>query len=312
MYKILRIIPYVILLFLAYLFWYMSKHVVDPTMQAISINLASSALFVVAAYLFYDMTKAYVEKKESRYITEHINHHVSQDILVVLHLVKKYIHGYNLKTNTLDGLMKITRYSVEKIRSEITQQIYLGFEILKEIEDLKAFFKSAVSNSLIVKYAPRENIISLLKIISLLVEIEHMFKDPNNFNIFDGKVEDFIIVNGKDIDPKNDDKLLLVKKAETSEKFVVYDSGYVEPRHYPKLLQQYVLKPAAAALLANKIIELIQNLQPWLPRHAVVKCTNKYRINQDFFSMCTDVLMKQNKIYVADVINMNVGSNCSI
>ena len=61
-----------------------------------------------------------------------------------------------------------------------------------------------------------------------MLRIEHIYKNEENFNKSAENAIEFSIVNGKDINPENDDKLLLLKKTSNANRFVVYDSGFFE------------------------------------------------------------------------------------
>lgn len=307
MYKLLRSVPYVILLFFAGFFLWVSKTETDLVTQTVALNLASSSLFVVIAYFFYDLAKAYIEQRESRYIADYIARHIRQDVIMLLHLLKKYIHGYNLETNTLDHIWAVSKYAQQQIRTIMSNQIHAGFLILKELEDLKGLFREVINNSLVVRYAPRDQIISLLKIISLLAKIESIFKDERNFDIYDGVDSEFLVINAKEFNPKNEAVFLLVKRVSANAEYVVYDYGYFEQQRLGELLQKFVLKKEYVDILSDKIFELIQFLRTWLPDQLPHSgYTNKYRIMENRFSMFTNTWVKNNKVYVSDIINLSI------
>ena len=76
-YKIVRFLPYAILLLLAGIFTAFSVYVSSELWRAIFINLASSSIFIVVAYFFYDSVKVYMNKRESKYIDSYIRNQIS-------------------------------------------------------------------------------------------------------------------------------------------------------------------------------------------------------------------------------------------
>jgi len=152
-YKIIRILPYIILLLLSLIFTVSSVHVSSDLGRTIFINLASSSIFVVFAYFFYDNIKYHIDKSESKYIDSYIRNQISHDVFVVMCLLKKYIHGYNLETNTLKNILAINSYSKEQINASISNQSYMGFQIFKEMEDIKDLFRDALDNNFIIRYS---------------------------------------------------------------------------------------------------------------------------------------------------------------
>jgi hypothetical protein len=303
-YKIIRFIPYVILLLLAVIFLVISVKITNDIYKNIFINLSASAFFVIIAYFFYDLIKKLIEKRESKYIDYYIRNLISNDVFVVLYTLKKYIHGYNLNTNTMEKIFDIVNYTKEQIKCSITNQSYIGFQIFKEMDEVKNLFKEAINNNFVIKYSQREYVINLLKIINILNKIEYIFRDETNFEEDAETAIEFIFLNGKQLNPENEDnRYLLLKKTQIENRAVVYDSGIFEKDSESKLLKRYIIKSNIAEEVSVGIYELNKLLIFWLPeRYYISKYNKLYRIVKDYFSPVTNLFTKQNKIYVADII----------
>lgn len=267
MYRLLKIIPYIVLLLLTWFFLYLSRDFHDPLIQTLFLNIASSALFAVIAYLFYDLIRAVIEKHESSYISNYIKSQIEQDVFKVLYYMKKYIHGYNLNTNSVPNILEISRYSKKQIEIIISNQSYLGFIIFQNLIDIKGLFQGAINNALLVKYMSREHIINLLKVISLLSEIEDLFANERNFTPVGEDSIEFSIINGQKVNSKNEGKIFLFRKTAVFGEEIFYDSGVFEKENYSKLLKKYTLKRDIAHIIANKICILNIYLQVWLPKN---------------------------------------------
>ncbi len=194
-YRIVRLLPYFILLILAFAFTLAYTFTSSELSKTILINLSSSSLFVVLVYFFYDIIKSYIARHEIRYIDSYIRNQISHDVFVILYTLKKYIHGYNLESNTLKNIFQINNYSKEQIRASIVNQSYLGFQIFREMEDVKELFRDALDNSLVIKYSPREYVINLVRIVDLIIQIEHIFRNENNYAECPEKAIEFLCVN---------------------------------------------------------------------------------------------------------------------
>jgi len=305
MYKTIRLAPYFILTVLGIIFIVLYNASSTEQLRIVFINLASSSFFVVVAYLFYDLIKSYIEKRDSRYIDSYIRSQISHDVFIVLYALKKYLHGYNLETNTVKNIFAINSYSKDHIESLIVNQSYIGFQIFKEMEDIREFFHGALENNLFIKYSPREYVMNLLKVIDLVVRVEQIFRNDDNYLKSPEKAVEFICVNGKEINPENEEsRFLLLKRTQIKNRAVVYDSGRFDQPEEDKLLDRYTLKPRIAGILANQIYELNGLLHFWLPEEFHIKRYDKsYRIIKDYFSLFTKAVTRTKRIYVADIVD---------
>lgn len=303
-YRIARFLPYLVLLILAFGFLMAYEFASSELWKTIFVSLSSSSLFVVTAYFFYERIKSYVEKREARYIDSYIRNQIGHDVFVVLYTLKKYIHGYHLESNTVKNILEINNYTEEQIKSSMVNQPYLGFQIFKEMEDVTELFQDALQNNFIIKYSPREYVINLLRIVDLIVRIEHVFRNEENYSKSPEEAIEFLCANGKDLNPDNEEnRFLLLKKTQIPNRAVVYDSGKFDQSKESRLLNRYTLKPETAEMLARQINELNQHLRFWIPEAFYIRKHDRfYRIIKDYFSPFTKAATKTKRIYVADVV----------
>jgi len=304
MYKLIRLAPYVILLILGVIFLLVNNFLNSDQLKALFINLAASSFFVVIAYLFYDLIKSYLERRESQYIESYIKNQISHDIFIVLYSMKKYLHGYNLESNTVKNIFLINTYNRDQIESLIINQSYIGFQIFKELEDIKELFHGALDSSLFIKYSPREYVMNLLKITDSIVFIENAFRKEENYYKSPEKAIEFEYVNGKEINTENEEsRFLLLKKTQIMNRAVVYDSGKFDQSDESKLLNRYTMKPEVAKILANHIYYLFGLLRFWLPNEFQIRrYDNSYRIIKNYFSLFTKIFTRTRRIYIADIV----------
>jgi len=145
--------------------------------------------------------------------------------------------------------------------------------------------------------------IGILKISNNLRKLELLYKNPANFILSAEKGIEYRIVDGKSINPENDDKLLLLKVTGHESRYVVYDSGYFEKTDYDLLLNRYVLKPDIAHIVSEVMDETLSLMRDWLPESDEVDHHEKrFRILKGFFSEKTDIKDKKSNIFVADII----------
>ena len=149
---------------------------------------------------------------------------------------------------------------------------------------------------------------NLLKVIDLVLHIEYGFRNEDNYTKSPEKAVEFICVNGKEINPENEEsRFLLLKKTQVKNRAIVYDSGRFDQSEEHRLLNRYTLKTHIAEILANHMLELNKLLRFWLPEEFHIKRYDKsYRIIKDYFSIFTRAVTRTKRIYVADIVDYGI------
>ncbi len=300
-----RIIPYISLGLASIIVLGTSQLISNEKLRNILISVFSRSVFFFLVYLFYDLIRQIILNKEKKYLVDYIKNKISNDIFVALYFLKKIVHGYNLDSNTLENIFNTVTYSKNEILNSVKNQNYLGFQIFKNTDEVRTLFGEAVNDNLILKYSSHVDSISILRIANNLARLESILKNENSFdNCAESGIE-FTVVNGKDINPDNDERHLLLKKTAHSDKFVVYDSGFFEKEKTDKLLSRYVLKGDSAKEVSDLLFETFTLMQHWLPDTIrLSKNETRFRIIKDFFCPNTNSKTKKTKIYVADIVEI--------
>jgi len=298
-----RIIPYVSLGLVSVIVLAVSKLITNEEVKNILFSVFSSSVFFFLAYLFYDSIRQIILSKEKKYLVDYIKNKISNDIFVALYFLKKIIHGYNLDSNSLENIFNIANYSRNEILNSVRNQNYLGFQIFKNTDEVRALFGEAINDNLILKYSSHVDSICILRIANNLARLESILKNENSFKDCAERGIEFTVVNGKDINPDNDDKYLLLKKTAHLDRFVVYDSGFFEKENIDQLLNRFVLKEDSATVVASLLFETFALMKHWLPdAMRISKNESRFRIIKDYFSPITNLKTRKTKIYVADII----------
>jgi len=300
-----RIIPYISFGIVSLAVPIVAHFVSDGDTKSVLLNIFSSSIFFFLAYLFYDLIRQAMINKEKKYLFDYIKNKISNDVFVALYFLKKIIHGYNLDTNTLENIFSTVNYSKKEIYNSIKNQNYLGFQILKNTDEVRSLFHDTLNDNLVLKYSSHVDSISILRIANNLARLESTLKNEINFtNCAESGVE-FKVVNGKDINPENEEKFLLLKKTAHPERFVVYDSGFFEKDKIENLLKRYVLKEEPVKEISEVLFETFALMKRWLPDAIrLARNETRFRIIKDFFSPNTNTRTKNTKIYVADIVDM--------
>ncbi len=301
-----RLIPYLSLGLAALIVLGITTVISNPELRTMLLGVSSTSILFFTAYLFYDLIRQVVLKKEKRYLEDYIKNKIANDISVALYYLKNIVHGYNLETNTLQDLFSVVNYSTEKINDSVKNQEHLGFQIFKNIDEIRSLLGEALGNNLIVNYFSHWDSISILRMSNNLAKIESIMKFESSYEKCAETGIEFAVVNGQDINPANDDNLLLMKKTDQSDKFVVYDSGYFEKDKMDLLLNRYVLKEMASHEISQLLHETFSLMKYWIPEpKRLSKNESRFRVIKELFSPNTYSKTMKSKIFVADIVEIN-------
>lgn len=300
-----RTIPYISLAVVSLVIFIVSKFILDSQIENILLNVFSNAVFFFIVYLFYDIIKELLLVKERKYLDDYIKNKISNDIFVALYYLKKIIHGYNLETNTLKNIFSIVDYSKTEINNSVKNQSFIGFQIFKNTDEVRSLFADALNDNLILKYSSHVESINILRIVNNLAKLESILKNESNYDKSAEKGIEFEVVNGKVLNPINDDKYLLMKKTSYDNRFVVYDSGFFEKEKIDFLLNRYILKEKFSEEVSNILFETFSLMKRWIPKSIyLAKNESRFRIIKDFFSVNTNSTTNNSKIFVADIVEV--------
>jgi hypothetical protein len=302
--KLNRSIPYISFGLVSLIVFISAHFVSDGEIKSVLLNVFSNSLFFLFAYLFYDSIRQIVISREKKYLVDYIKNKISNDVFVSLYFLKKIIHGYNLETNTIVNIFDIVKYSKKEIYNSINNQSYLGFQIFKNTGEIRSLFKNALNDNLILKYSSHIDSIGILRIVNNLARLEFELKNESIFNECAETGAEFDLINGKDINPENDDKYLLLKKTSHPTRYVVYDSGYFEKNKIEVLLKRFVLKEGPAKEISEVLYETFSLMKHWLPEaNRLARSETRFRIIKEKINPNTDSTTKDAKIYVDDIID---------
>lgn len=302
LYKSFRILPYVVLASIGLILFFLCQ-INKGFFHEVTVNLFSDTLFFFVAFLFFDAVQSLIRRRESKYLDNYIKNKISNDVFIALYFQKKFVHGYNLDTNTLDNIMGIINYPVEEIEHAISNQRYLGFQIFKDTDEVRSLFDDVLNDNLVLKYSTHLETINLLRIANNLSLLEVILKNEENFKNTHPRSSEFTVVNGRDINPANPERYLLLRKSARKDRFVVYDSGDFEKRHLDKLLNEYTLNRQAAERAATILHDTFILMRVWIPDVTKLRKNEKrFRIIKQFFSPATRLESGDSELYVADII----------
>ncbi|WP_319475474.1 hypothetical protein [Marispirochaeta aestuarii] len=304
MFRFLRVIPYLLIAIISIISLFGSIKITNSFWNAFSFNTFCSAVFLLIAYFSYDMIKTIISSREREYIDDYIKNKISNDTFVVLYSLKKVLYGYNLDTNTLSNILDIINCNKQDIFKTIKNQNYIGFQIFKQMDELRNLYSDILNDNFFLKNSSHVDQINILKIQNNLSHLEFNLKNRNNYTECAETGIEYEIINGKSLNPDNDEKMMLVKKTKHEGRFVVYDSSFFNQEDFSFLLKRFVLTEKAAEDISTIIFKLFSLLKYWIPKNVnISKRENRFRIIKDFLDPYSEIKTKKSKIFIGDIID---------
>ncbi|WCL50688.1 hypothetical protein [Leptospira sp. GIMC2001] len=298
-------IPYISLSIATIILSVITCYITDSEIKNILINIISNAVFFFLVFIFYELIQVHVTKEEKKYLKEYIKNSVSNDIFIALYNIQKILHGYNLDSNTFSNIVGLVNYSENEISNLIKNQSYLGFQIFKNNGEIRDLFKETINNNLFLTNINHIDSINILKIQNKLLKLELIFQNTDFFKRTAENAIEYSVVNGRELNPINENKFLLLKKTASESKFVVYDHGFFEENFKDKLLFRYMLKPEYIAKVSHLLYEIFSLMKYWLPTSLELSPTDsRFRIIKDYFTPFTYTKTNTTKVHVADILEL--------
>lgn len=265
--KIRRALPYLSLVTVGLILYAIDLRTSDPFLQNLFANVLANIVFFLVAFVFYDLTSSIVRHFEKQPLVRHLRRRTFKDVLVLLYSIRKVLHGYSLETNTLQNFIGQTLYSRKQIKVLLRNKTFVGFQILKKTEEITDLFGSVLTDPLVLKYEDHVHSVDLLEMIENLRVLENELKTEKNFDLLSEPASEYVVVDGKMLNTKSDDKMLLLKRTEKPGTHIVYDSGYFSEVAKSRLLKQYTLKSFALEKLSLIVYRILRQSKRWIPKN---------------------------------------------
>ena len=193
-------------------------------------------------------------------IIEYIKIQLDNEILSICNHVKKLLYGYD-KYFELSDFNKILDLTEQEIKKVLSDNEFLGFQIIKDWEGYIVKLKTIVENPTFTKYINEEKLAPILQLIKTLMLIELSFKQ-NFFFIQLTKSENaFAVLDGHAINKSNpENSYILAKDTDIRAEQRVTDFGIIYKYNIEKALQYFKLKTDASLLLSGIFSTLIKNI----------------------------------------------------
>ena len=246
----LRILPYIISLFVGAIIFTIVDYITNPNWQNLILNVAGGLISVPFIFISYEFVKNISEQEIKRKVRTYVTYHSEK----VFFSFVKYFYTWFFPTKnrsitlSAEDTEQILNLSLSDIERILSDKIFLGFFIYKDIsEDIRSL-SSIVKNNNLTEYITDTEMIHIINIL-------------RNITLIRREILDFVVV-GKD-------KSLKIKKNNNPHNFelklfhknVRIDNGLFDNASADRLLEYFKVPTETIEILANQISDLISDIK---------------------------------------------------
>ena len=246
----LRVLPYVISLFVGILIFGIVDYVSNPDWQNLILNISAGLISVPFIFICYEFVKNLSERKIKTKVRTYVTYHSQK---VFLSFIKYFYTWFfptknqsiNLDENDTQRMLNLSLSDIEKMLSE---KMLLGFFIYKDInEDIRSL-SAIVKNNNLTEYVTDTEMIHIINVL-------------RNITIIRREILDFIVIKKersfklkRNDNPHNFELKLYYKN-------VKIDSGLFDNASTDKLLEYFKVPTETIEVLSNQIFDLLSDIK---------------------------------------------------
>jgi hypothetical protein len=238
----------------------------NEDVKSLLINISATFIGIPLIFLGYDTIKGITKKSLNKEIYDYIKMQIDHEIFGIINQMMKYVYPYERIDKTPIGINRFMSIQKNELKKEFSENIYMGFQILKEWEVESKNIKELLKNVLIVQTLDDSKKVILIKILKNINYFDYLGNLEMFFHIKEEGFENYTCVEGKKLNSSNTkypDRLLLLKKIDNNKSKVI-DFGDFKIGDKNKLLNQYNINTEYVDNLCDVFYEFISEINAWL------------------------------------------------
>lgn len=258
-------VPYFSLTLALVVSFLISTKITNSTWNNLFLSISANIASVIIVYFLYEIIKAKSKKELNKEVFEYAKRFADKDIHEILYKLSKFFFGFQ-RGRMLTESTKLLRYEPEELEEYIKSRKFIGFELFKSWNETYEYFSKILENNFVLSRLDDNQILVLLEIQSTLINMKRCFENKNGFVDTKQKVTNYIIQDGKSMNPTNSEfpnRYLLLRDIDNG-KYVVEDFGDFAPIDAQKLLNVYTISPEAVDPIVMWTYMMFQHIKRWL------------------------------------------------
>ncbi len=246
----LRVLPYVISLFVGALIFGVVDYISNPDWQNLILNISAGLISVPFIFICYELVKNISERKIKTKVRTYVTYHSQKVFLSFIKYFYTWFFPTKKETISLDedDVERILTLSLVDIEKMLSEKMLLGFFIYKDInEDIRSL-SAIVKNNNLTEYVTDTEMIHIINIL-------------RNITLIRREILDFIVVGKdrslklkKDSNPHNFELKLYYKRLKI-------DNGLFDNVSTDRLLEYFKVPTETIEILSNQIFDLISDIK---------------------------------------------------
>jgi hypothetical protein len=260
-----KILPYCLSVAFGFVFLVIGFRT-DEDVKSLLINISAAFFALPLIYLFYQQAVNFSQKRLNKEIFDYAKMQIDTDILSILNQLQKTVQPLSQRDSSLTGINNFISQSRNDIKSSISNNSYLGFQVLKKWEVSESNLHKAIQSNYMHRSLNDDQIISIITIIKGLRALEAL-QQIKDLHLPTGKgATGFTVVSGKEMNKRNTefpDRYILLKDFDGG-KFLVMDFGDFAIGDRKQLLMYFSVNEKLRDIYSDTICNLIDQIRIWL------------------------------------------------
>ncbi len=263
--SLLKSLPYFAAIITGGIFYFLANRL-QQNYHDLFLNIAAAFFAIPLLYFFYETAKSFSRRQLNKEIFDYAKMQIDREVLSVLNQLQKIVYTLEKKDFSNKAISKFLSLNKKEIESQIKDNKYLGFQILKNWEISEKGLHEILKNSFVLEKIEDEQTISIINILKSLRQLESIQKIDDLYINTKEKAKGYKVQSGVEMNPENikfPDRYMLLKHLD-NDKFIVCDFGDIPKYNLGNCLNYYTINNKLLEVYSTVIFELIKDINRWL------------------------------------------------
>jgi len=262
---LLRVFPYVASVLAGSLFLLIGLRLSD-NIKGLLTSIAVAFFAIPLIYLLYQVAQNLSQKRLNREIFDYAKMQIDREILSTINQLLKILYPLEEKHLSQAGVSRFLSLGEDDLKRILSENEYLGFQVLKDWEATEESLHEILKNSFILKSLKNDQIISIISIVKSLRHLQGVQKGAGLYARTEKEATSYRIVAGEQLNRDNirfPNRYLLLRDL-TDSKYILVDFGDFHPYNIDKLLQVFVVDHRFIGIYGGAIFDLLREINNWI------------------------------------------------
>lgn len=262
---LLKVSPYLAAILAGLLFTFVGLSL-EQDIKAIFISISAAFYAIPLIFLFYRAAQNLSERRLNKEIFDYAKMQIDREVLSITLQLSKMVYRLEERNHSPKGISTFLSLQKDELKQVISQNEYLGFQLLKKWDVAENSLNGILCNALIVQRLENNQIIAAISIIKSLRHLESMQRVEGLFAPTGSEATSYRLVCGREMSERNvefPDRYLLLQDV-GNDRWLVADFGDFAPYDANDLLNILAVDARYLEAYTSVILELMADINNWL------------------------------------------------